>query len=292
MKRVDKAQEIFDPQTDRYPYPALTDGHYLAIKKDNGTVYDENYPYIDRSPLFRLKQRGVRALLYAIVFPMARIRLGLKIEGRETLKQHRDALQNGVISCSNHIHLWDYISVMKAVRPRRTHVLVWAKNVSGENGTLIRLVGGVPIPENSMRGTKAYLQALHGLMDDGGWLHVYSEGSMWEFYQPIRPFKHGAAYLACEWERTIVPMAFSYRRPGWIRRKVFRQIACLTLRMGEPLFPDETLPLKERRRDLTVRSHEAVCRLAEIDPQKNLYPPVFNKTPRVDYYTDTYGGAT
>ena len=37
---------MFDPKTDKFPYPILTDGHYLKIKKDDGTVFDEDYPYI------------------------------------------------------------------------------------------------------------------------------------------------------------------------------------------------------------------------------------------------------
>ena len=46
---------------------------------------------------------------------------------------------------------------------------------------------------------------------------------------------------------------------------------------------------EEREKDLTIRSHEAVCRLAGIDPKKNIYKPVFDHSKRIDYYTDTYG---
>ena len=45
-----------------------------------------------------------------------------------------------------------------------------------------------------------------------------------------------------------------------------------------------SLPLLERERDLTVRCHEAVCRLAGIDPAENIYPPVYENSRRVDYY--------
>ena len=69
----------------------------------------------------------------------------------------------------------------------------------------------------------------------------------------------------------------------------FHQIACFTLNIGEPLFRDESLSKKEMKLDLTKRSHDAVCRLAYIDPEKNIYPPIFNNNKRVDYYTDTYG---
>ena len=112
---------------------------------------------------------------------------------------------------------------------------------------------------------------------------------MWEFYAPIRPFKPGVARIACESERPVLPLGFSYREPGWIRKHIFLQIACFTLRIGEPVFPDNSLSGKERRNDLTVRAHEAVCRLAGIDPKTNLYPPFFADSKRIDYYTTEYG---
>jgi len=278
----------FDPKTDKYPYPEETDKHYILLKKNDGTVFDEEYPYVDRSFGFRFKRFWVRVCLYVLVFPLAKIRLGLRIRGRKNLRRHKALLDGGALSCSNHVHFWDYIAVMSALRPRRPNVLVWAENVRGENKKLIRLVGGIPLPENSVRATFACMKATKELLD-GGWLHVYAEGSMWEYYRPIRPFKSGVGYLACRMGKPIVPMAFSYRKPGWIRRKIFRQIALFDLSIGEPLLPDESLGFKEREEDLVRRCHEAVCRLAEITPEEDLYPPIFDNSKRVDYYTDTYG---
>ncbi|MBQ6016819.1 MAG: 1-acyl-sn-glycerol-3-phosphate acyltransferase [Clostridiales bacterium] len=280
---------MFDPKTNRYPYPEQTDQHYLEIHKDRGLVFDASYPYIDRSGWFRFRQSVVRFLLNLIVFPMAKIRLGLKVEGRENLKKYKDVLNNGVVSVSNHVHMWDYISVMKALRPHKTNLLVWAPNINGENGTIVRLVGGIPIPGKDVAAQKAHLKALKGLLNSHGWIHVYAEGSMWEYYAPIRPFKRGAAFVAVSNDKPVLPMGFSYREPGRIRKNVFHQTALFTLRIGEPLYPDKTLKLKDREKDLTIRAHNAVCTLAGIDPDMNIYEPVFNDSKRIDYYTDTYG---
>lgn len=280
---------MFDPRTNRYPYPEITDRHYLKIRKDRGIVFDSSYPYIDRSKWFRFRQNVVRLLLNVIVFPATAIRLGLKIEGRENIKKYKDVLNNGVISVSNHVHMWDYLAVMKAIRPHRPNLLVWDRNINGENGTLIRMVGGIPIPENDVAAQKAFLKSISGLLNDHGWLHIYPEGSMWEYYQPVRPFKRGASLIAVLNDRPVIPLAFSYREPGWIRKHVFRQIALLTLHIGEPLYPDRTLKPKEREKDLTIRANRAVCTLAGTSPDENIYEPVFNDSKRIDYYTDTYG---
>ena len=45
----------------------------------------------------------------------------------------------------------------------------------------------------------------------------------------------------------------------------------------------------EAQVDLTTRVHDEVCRLAGINPEDNLYKPVFHNDKRVDYYTTKYG---
>ena len=273
---------MYDPHSTKYKYPENTDGHYLEVKKDNGMVFDGNYPYIDRSAGFKFKQFWTRLLLNLIVFPMCPAYMGLRIKNRKNLKKYKDQLKGGAITVSNHIHMWDYIAVMKAIRHRKPHVIVWAPNVRGKDGPLVRMVGGVPIPDGDLAGKVAFNKAIDDSIERGEFLQVYAEGSMWECYPYIRPFKLGAASLACRHHKPILPIGFSFRKPSWIRKNIFKQEVAVTLTMGEPIFPDESLPDQERRIDLTTRVHNAVCLLAGIEPKDNPYPPIFNNSKRVD----------
>ena len=106
---------------------------------------------------------------------------------------------------------------------------------------------------------------------------------MWEYYKPIRPFKAGAATYACKYDKPIIPLAYTYRKPGWIRRKIFKQIALYTLNIGEPIFPNYELNKEEQINDLTIRAHQEVCKLANIKEGENIYPPIFDQTKRIDY---------
>lgn len=280
---------MFDPRTDKFPYPKKTDKHYLKLKKDRGIVFDGDYPYVDNRPAFRFGSFMLRLLLVTVVLPVVRIRMGLKVEGKENLKKHKEVINKGVISCCNHVHMWDYLGIMSAISPTKPYVLIWAPNINGEWGTMMRHVGGIPIPESGAKATLTYMKSVKKLLSEGSWLHIYAEGSMWEYYRPVRPFKKGVAFLACECNKPVIPLAFTYREPNFIRKHIFRQIATFTLHIGEPVFRDETLPPKEQRTDLTKRCHEAVCNLAGINPEDNIYPPVFEDNDRVDYYTQTYG---
>lgn len=273
----------YDPKSKKYPYPKDTASHYLKIKKNRNINFDSNYPYVNKKKSFLFLRFLVRIVLVLIVFPYSKLYLGLKIEGKKNLKENKEIIKKGVISVSNHIHMWDYISIMKAIKPIKPYTIVWDKNVNGESGNLVRLVGGIPIPLN-MGGKIKFFKTINELLNTGNWIHIYAEGSMWEYYYPIRPFKDGAAALSIKANKPIIPMAFSYRPPSKLRKKLFKQEACLTLNIGKPIYKNDNLDYSLQKDDLTKRIHEEVCRLAGINPIENIYPPIYNDNERIDYY--------
>ena len=137
------------------------------------------------------------------------------------LKKYKDVINGGIISVCNHMHYWDYLGILHGIRYHKPKFLAWASNINGGLGGAMRLVGGIPIPETGVHATMSFTKAINKHLNSGGWLHIYSEGSMWEYYKPIRPFKKGAATFACKLDKPILPMAYRYRKPCWIRRVIF-----------------------------------------------------------------------
>ena len=261
--------------------PENTDGHYIEIKNDNGLVFDKNYPYVDESKWFKFKAWWFRIFLVLIILPVVRIRLGFKVVGKEKLKKYKDVIDNGIVSVCNHVHYWDYLGMLSVTLPYKPKFLAWAPNVKGALGKPMRLVGGIPIPEDDLSASISFSKSVGKYLEEGGWLHIFAEGSMWEYYKPIRPFKKGLATYSYKHNVPILPFAYRYRKPGFIRRVIFKQIALYTLHVGEPIYRDDTLPKNEQILDLTRRSHKAVCELAGIE--NNIYEPVFNDSKKINY---------
>ena len=274
---------MFIPDNSKYAklYPNDTSSHYIKITKNRGYVFDKNYPYVDNSKKFLRKRKFIRFLIVTIVFLLTRIRMRVKVKGRKYLKENKDILKQGVISVSNHVHMWDYLAILLGIRYFKPNYLVWDKNVNGKDGKNIRLTGGIPIPTSDYEATKAYLKQTNEFINNGGWLHIYAEGSMWEYYPFIRPFKKGIAYFSITNNKPILPIGISYRKPNFIRRKIFRQKALITVNIGELIYPNNELSKKDRELDLIKRSHESICKLCGIE--NNIYEPIYDNSQKLEY---------
>ena len=100
-----------------YTYPDRSDQHMLVLKQTRPIILDEHYAYMPKGAWFMCERAFVASLLHLIVFPIMHLTHGLRIYGRENLKAHREELKNGAITISNHVFMWDYLCVLKAIRP-------------------------------------------------------------------------------------------------------------------------------------------------------------------------------
>ncbi|MDR2629720.1 MAG: 1-acyl-sn-glycerol-3-phosphate acyltransferase [Spirochaetaceae bacterium] len=244
-------------------YPSQPDAHMNLKPKEIDLVIDENYPFLDKSFWFRFRSAMIYLGIFVLVFILSPIRFGLKIEGREKLKKHRALLRNGALTVANHVLRWDFLCILQAIRFRRLYFPAWKENLSGSDRHLIRLVGGIPVPTD-IHVIKYFNQAFDELHKKKKWFHVFPESSSWPYYQPIRPFKKGMFTIAYKYQLPIIPMAFSYRPAKGLYRLFKKNYPLITLRMGEPILPDLTLPRKDAVNLLRNQCHKAIVELAGI----------------------------
>jgi len=215
--------------------------------------------------------------IYTIVFTLAPLRFGLKIEGRDILRKNRQLLKDGAMTVSNHMHRWDFLFMLQTVRYRLMYFPAWKDNLSGPDEGFIRLAGGIPVPDE-IRLIKYFNQAFDEIHAKKKWIHAFPESSRFDYFQPIRPFKKGVFTLAHRYNLPVIPIAYSYRRPRFpftllnsLRRLTGKQeLPMITARLGEPILLDKTLGRKEAVQKLRKECHEAIVRLAGIT--NNPYP--------------------
>lgn len=277
----------------RYAQMRLADGEYIP---DVGIDYpeddplsrlvpvkivkeyknDETYPFIDDS----LKYRFSRAFTYLVVADFAlslvtRIKYGLRIENKDVFKKYKKELSGSFVSVANHCFRYDAICIYKAIG-RKLRVPMLPDLFAGSNWWMLTHFGGVPLADGSLSATKKFNEAFDEFNRRGEVIHIFAEARSWPFYKPLRPFQKGAFTMAYKWGAPIVPMSISYRpRTGIF--KLFGDAATplVTVRVGEPIFPDTAAPRKQEVDRLLNATHEAVCRLGGI--LKNPWPAVWNE---------------
>ncbi|MDR3139214.1 MAG: 1-acyl-sn-glycerol-3-phosphate acyltransferase [Treponema sp.] len=252
----------YSPQLD-ITYPDQPDAHMFLGPKEVDISIDEHYPFLDKSFAFRIKSALIYLGIFTLVFIISPIRFGLKIEGRDKLKKHRALLRKGALTVSNHVLRWDFLCVLQAVRFRRLYFPAWKENISGPDRNLIRLVGGIPVPTD-IHVIKYFNRAFDELHERKKWFHVFPEGSNWPYYLPIRPFRKGMFTIAYKYNIPVIPMAFSYRPARGFRTLFKKNYPLITLKIGEPLLPDLTLPRKEAVNLLRAACHKRIVELAGI----------------------------
>ncbi len=265
-----------------YTYPDRCDQHMITVKHLRDVNLDENYPYLQKGFWFGC-QRALLQVVMCLVMPwLLPITHGLKIDGREHLKQNKELLKNGAITISNHVFMWDYLCVMRAVRPRLMFFPAWHTNLEGPNGPLIRMAGGIPIPTQNLRSMVCFKRAMEEVLASKTWMHFFPEGSLWFFYPDIRPLKKAVFQYAVKYDRPIVPITMSFRPRRGITR-LFTKSPCVNLHVGAPLTADPALGKKEAMEELHARAYHVMQGMNGIHPGD----PTYNVDQNIDRYQKT-----
>ena len=265
-----------------YEYPDKCDEHMIEVVHKRDVVLDENYPYLPKSKGYKLLRGIYWFLINLIVFPLMRLTHGLKIYGKKNLKKHKEVLKNGAITISNHVFYWDYLCVLKAIRPHLAYFPAWKTNLEGSSAGLIRMSGGIPVPTGNLRSMIKFNKAIEEVLESGKWLHFFPEGSMWFFYPDIRPLKKAVFSYAVKYDKPVIPITLSFRPRSGITR-LFSKTPTVDLHIGEPLFPDKNLAVSEREKQLHAEAYHVMQVMNGINPGD----PTYNTDQNPSHYEKT-----
>lgn len=225
--------------------------------------FDGTYPYLDKSLKFKIGHFLVYLALWIVAFPVNRIRYGLEIVGREKIRRNRELFANGMMTVCNHVHRWDMICVLQAMRYREAWIPMYAQPFRGKDGFWMKTIGGIAIPEERS-GLREFDKALEELHEKKQWIHIFPESCSWKFYAPLRPFKIGTFNMAYRYALPIVPLMITFRpRIGW-RRLFCKGEPLLTIHVGDPIVPNLDAPRKEEAARMRDLAHKTMLDMAGI----------------------------
>ena len=265
-----------------FTYPERSDQHMLTLKRTYKLNVDEHYKYLPSGPWFRVCRAVVASLLHLIVFPLMRLTHGLKIYGRENLKKHKSELKDGAVTVSNHVFMWDYLAVLKAIRPHISYFPAWKPNLESNFYPFMRILGAMPIPEGDIHSMAVFKRAMDKVVESGRWLHVFPEGSLWYFYPDIRPLKPAAFNYAVRYNKPLIPISMSFRPRRGIN-KLFGKGPCVDLHVCEPLYANTAMNYRAAVEDLRARTYHVMQVMNGINPTD----PTYNTDQCIENYRKT-----
>lgn len=265
-----------------YKYPEKCDEHMIEVKHLRDVTVDANYPYVRKDWKFKFL-RVIYWLAQVLIMPwLLKITHGLRVYGRKNLRKHKKELKDGAITIANHVFMWDYLCVLQAIRPHLSFFPAWKTNLEGTFGPLIRMSGGIPIPTDSVRAMIEFKKAMEWVFENGKWMHVYPEGSMWFFYPDVRPFKKAVFTYAVKYDKPLIPIAMSFR-PRRGLQKLFSKKPLVDLHIGEPMYADKSLSPAEAAAKMQADAYKIMQQMCGIVPGD----PTYNEDQDPTHYHKT-----
>lgn len=228
--------------------------------------FDENYPYLDKSLIYKLSDIAGFFIKWVLVALHNRCHFGFQVEGRENLRKYKEQLRDGAMCVCNHVYLFDAFGVNAACQPfRQVRIPMYAKHFNGSGSWILRHAGGIPIPE-TREGIHQFNEAFDEFARRKMWFIIFPEAVRWNYYVPIRPFRRGAFSMAYKYNRPVVPLVYSFReRKGLYRLFGKKSAPCMTLHIGEPIWYDKSAPRKEELDRVCREVHHAMENMAGIE---------------------------
>lgn len=279
-KNLKLAEGVFVPDIGmEYPEDD-PDARLVPAVKVRDLRFDENYKFIDDSLSFKLGRTLIYCLLHSVYGFINWLFYGLRFEGRDVLRRYRKEFSDGIVSVANHCYPWDGMAIAMCLN-RRLWIPMLSDHINGKSHWHLTHFGGIPLAEPTVSATKKFNEAFDTLHARKNWVHIFAEARNWHFYKPLRPFQKGAFTMAYKWGCPILPIALDYRpRTGFFRLTGPAEKPLITVKIGEPIFPDTSKPRRAEVDRLLRATHASICSLAGI--VENSWPASREEFPECD----------
>ena len=215
----------------------------------------EDYRYVRFDGAFRAA-RFLVYKLFATPVIIAGSAVLARVKNGRVLKGYK---KGGAFLYGNHTaYVSDAAAPTRIAFPRTADVVVNpdAVSIGCGVGGLVRLLGGVPVPD-SLHGLKNFSADIERAAKAGHWIAIYPEAHIWPYYTGIRPF--GAASFKYPARCGVPAFAFTatYKKRRFFKRP--RRV----IYIDGPFF-GEGETVKRRAESLRAQVYAAMCARAKL----------------------------
>ena len=217
---------------------------------------DGEYVYVHRSPW----KRFTRLFWYRIVAtPLAFLYTKLvfhhTVVNKECLKKIG---KTGYFLYGNHTQQIADALIPNLLYVRQpSFVVVHADNVSLPFlGRITPSMGALPLPDDR-KAYRNFLGAIEEHLGEGAKIVIYPEAHIWPYYTGIRSFSDASFGYPIQYKTPVFCFTNTYQK-----RKHGKRPKIVTYVDG-PFYPDESLPTRQRRRELRDRVYACMCKRAQ-----------------------------
>ncbi len=235
-------QEKINNQTVHY-YESITEDFY-ALKSRHDIIVDEKYTYLPSNALAKFFSFIIYHLFaFPILGAYSKIKYGVKIEGKKTLKSLRDT---GYVIYLNHTQVIDaFAPQVLLTHPKKTYMVASHDTlVNPFLSFFTKSLGSLPTP-STMKASINFAKSIKEVLRKKKVLVIYPEAHSWPYYTGIRDFSTTSFHFPVDNSCPAVPIAVTYRRPKRNGKK-----PKITYHIGEPIYPDPNLSNKENMKKM------------------------------------------
>lgn len=187
--------------------------------------------------------------------------------------EHFQNLQSGAIITCNHFNAFDSFAIQiaydRANQPDRTFYRVIREgnytSFPGFYGFLMRHCNTLPLSSN-LGTMRKFMTSTVSLLQEGNFVLVYPEQSMWWNYRKPKPLKKGAYQIAVKSGVPVLPCFITMKDSDIMGDDGFF-VQEYTIHIREPIYPDKNLKPREQIEDMLNRNFAVWKEIYETEYQ-------------------------
>lgn len=191
-----------------------------------------------------------RFIAKPLIFVIVKVAHRQRFKNKKVLKQVKNS---GAFLYSNHTNYVLDAGVPNLIKPIKRNYIVVNPSATSIPGmkNLVEMLGAIPIGEN-LSENKKMIKCINHRIDEKKFITIYPEAHIWPYYTGIRDFESVSFGYPCYTNSPSFTITNCYQK-----RKVGKRPKVVSFVDG-PFYPDNSLPLKERKEKLRNECFESM----------------------------------